>query len=291
MGLGLTTESPMLSTVPGTEIVTNTCYVNKNNVTWFIIFLNYFALNIYLCTCVTNCVMCGCVCPWEWERELLLPYHLFCLLALTPLIPNLVLKLVLPENSHQQPRLWSSIYSPSSFKSRQMYGHVWEWGSLFYRNGIVFLAESPPHPLINLNFTAPDGHTLSLDRCTITSSAIPLWRGTHFASRFSPIKKHTATNTRLSDAHSQPPCKAQITMWLFLPNHLHIAKCLASPPWHPKTPSLAKDDFNEFYEIMCTKSTLQCIEGFVSKSGIHAAWPGFLWPAPSTTWLWQKAVQ
>lgn len=110
-------------------------------------------------------------------------------------------------------------------------------------------------------------------RCTVTYSVMPLWRGTHVASHFSSAET-TQQQTQGHVMLTTTPWSTNIRVDLPIPRQ--GADCLAILPWYPKTPSLAKEDYNKLYEIMHTESTLQSAEGFVSKSGIHTAWPGSL---------------
>ena len=79
---------------------------------------------------------------------------------------------------------------------------------LFCRNGILYTpiprrkpSKSTVKRATSFSMT---GTNKSMGRCNITYLVIPLWRGTHFASHFSPIRNHTATNTRSCDAHNHP---------------------------------------------------------------------------------------
>lgn len=80
-----------------------------------------------------------------------------------------------------------------------------------------------------------------MSRRTVTYSIMPLWRGTTLLP-ISPVRNHTATNTRSCDAHNHPvnkyPWRSSVPR--------QGADCLAILPWYLKRPSLAKEDYNNY---------------------------------------------
>lgn len=117
---------------------------------------------------------------------------------------------------------------------------------------LQFLSESPPSHLLELYFTLLERHMLVHEQMHHNLLSYCLVERHALCFPFFPHEKPDSNKHKVVWC-LQPPCKPQISTCIFLLIPRDTAKCLASQPWHPKTPSLVEEDDNNLYEIMNTK--------------------------------------